>query len=71
MSQEEYELRVSILFLKQAIDNFEKSLGPETPLEVEEKKYQPYIPPMMRQHSKEVTVFMKEETSPHKKRPLA
>lgn len=70
MDQVEFELRTSLLFLKQSIENFEQLCKPKPPLEHHVVKYQPYVPELMRLHSKEVKVYRLEETRKHKKRTL-
>lgn len=57
MTQVEYDLLVSLLFLKQSIENLERHWRPEVPLEVEKPRpYRPHIPSMMKLHSRVVTV---------------
>lgn len=71
MDAVEYELAVSVLFLKQSIENFEQVCKPPIPLEVERKRHRPWVDPFMRHHSKEVKTYRVEEMSRHKqRRPL-
>lgn len=71
MDAVEYELAVSVLLLKQSIDNFERMCQPVAPLEFERKRHRPWVDPFMRRHSKDVKVYRIEEMSRHKKRTLS
>lgn len=54
MDEVEYELRVAMMFLKQAIDEVEKSLSPPVPLIFEKKRTRPWVDPIFKLHSPEV-----------------
>jgi hypothetical protein len=71
MDAVEYDLAISVLFLKQSIENFEKVCKPPIPCEVEKKRHRVWVDPFMRKHTNEVKTYRVEEMSRHKqRRPL-